>query len=372
MDFNVLIIGAGVVGLSVARSLVSEKNSICIIEKNTTYGMETSSRNSEVIHSGIYYPIHSLKSKLCIIGNQLIYDYCDSKKIDYEKCGKLIISSSDDDYSQLLNLKNNAEKLGINYSLLNETQINEYEPLVKAKHALYIDSTGVVDSHSLMKSFFNELCDYEITIAFKTEVVSISKVSDGYEIQIKNPDNSISKVTASIVINCAGLYSTSVASLIDTPSERNQLQFWKGSYFWVNNNKFNNIKCLVYPTPNQQLDGLGIHLTKGLDGRVKLGPDHEYLGESLDFDYSVDIQKKQLFFESCKNYLPSLEFDDLEPDFSGIRPKLQKPKKKFRDYIINNESAKGFDNYINLIGIESPGLTSSIAIGEYVKKIINW
>jgi L-2-hydroxyglutarate oxidase LhgO len=149
-----------------------------------------------------------------------------------------------------------------------------------------------------------------------------------------------------------------------------QIQFWKGSYFWINNNAFSKLKYLVYPVPNKQLAGLGIHLTKGLDGRIKLGPDHEYLGASAVFDYSINIEKKKDYFKRVKEYLPFLELDDLQPDFSGIRPKLQKPNDKVKDFIICNEKERGYNNFINLIGIESPGLTSSLAIGNYIKGII--
>ena len=173
-------------------------------------------------------------------------------------------------------------------------------------------------------------------------------------------------------MNCAGLYASSISSLVGIRDKKYQMQFWKGTYFWVNDNKKEKIKSLIYPLPNQQITGLGIHTTVDLDGRVKLGPDAEYLGETLTDDYSVDIQKKEIFYNKCKDYLPFLQLEDLEPDFAGIRPKLQKPGEKFRDFIIRNENENGYTNFINLIGIESPGLTSSLAIGEYVKQIINW
>jgi len=372
MDFDLVIIGAGVVGLAVGKALINGSDKICLIEKNNSYGLETSSRNSEVIHSGIYYPKDSLKSKLCINGNRLLYEHCNDKSIPYNKCGKLIIANNKDSHARLLELQKNADLLDIKYSYLNKEQIKEIEPLIKAEYAIHIENTGVIDSHALMRSLNNELIESDVSIAFKTEVIGISQISNGYQLEIKNPDSSRAIVSTKVLINCAGLYASFIASLLGKKDNQYQTQFWKGSYYWINNKKVKSIKSLIYPVPNQQLNGLGIHTTKGLDGRVKLGPDAEFLGESLQFDYSVNTNKRQEYYESCKEYLPFLELEDIEPDFAGIRPKLQKPGEKFRDFIIRNENANGYTNFINLIGIESPGLTSSLAIGEYVKQIINW
>ncbi len=372
MDFDVVIIGAGVVGLAVGRALKNETDKICLIEKNNSYGLEISSRNSEVIHSGIYYPKGSLKSKLCIDGNRLLYKYCNDKSIPYKKCGKLIIANNVDDQASLLELQNNADLLDIKYSYLNKKQIKKIEPLIKAEYAIHLESAGVIDSHAFMSSLNNELIESDISIAFKTEVTGISQISNGYKLNIKNPDNSNTIVSTKVLVNCAGLYSNSIFSMVGVKDDQCQIQFWKGSYFWINNKKAKSISSLIYPVPNHGLSGLGIHLTKGLDKRVKLGPDAEFLGESLQFDYSINTNKRKKYYESCKEYLPFLELENIEPDFAGIRPKLQKPGEKFRDFIIRNENANGYKNIINLIGIESPGLTSSLAIGKYIKQIINW
>ena len=372
MDFDVVIIGAGVVGLAVGRSLVKVTTNTCIIDQNQSYGMETSSRNSEVIHSGIYYPKNSLKSKLCIEGNQLIYDYCDEKLIPYKNCGKLIIANDKNGLNDLQLLKNNAEELGIVSKLLNKDEIKVIEPLINADYALKIKSSGVVDSHALMTALYCEISDNNLMIAYKTKVIDIFHISGGYEIEIKNPDGTIEKITTKVLINCAGLGATSISVMLGLESNNYKTQYWKGSYFWINNNKSKLINSLIYPVPNKNLSGLGIHTTKDLSGRVKLGPDAEYLGESEKFDYSVSIDKKWEFYECCKEYLPFLKLDDIEPDFSGVRPKLQKPGEPFKDFVIKNEKSKGFVNFINLLGIESPGLTSSLSIGKYVINIIDW
>lgn len=370
MDFDIIIIGAGVVGLAVCNSLKDLTEKICIIEKNHSFGMETSSRNSEVIHSGIYYPKNSLKSKLCIEGNKRLYKYLDRNNIPYNKCGKLIIAKNDYETSKLLRLKEDAYHLNIKCKFLDRDQLMSIEPLVNAKNALHIESTGVIDSHAYMASLSRKINDVDISIAYKTEVVDIIKLPNGYEIKIKNPDESYARVTTRLLVNCSGLNASSISSLVGINDDQYVTHYWKGSYFWVNNKIVDNINSLIYPVPNDHLSGLGIHTTIGMDGRVKLGPDAEYLGNSFNLDYSIDEKKKQHFWESCRQYLPFLELNDLEQDFSGIRPKLQRPGDDVRDFIIKNETTRGFDNFINLLGIESPGLTASLSIGEYVKQLI--
>lgn len=372
MDFNVIIIGAGVVGLGVAKAISKKNINVCVVEKNSTFGQEISSRNSEVIHSGIYYPKDSLKSKLSKHGNLLLYDYCNRKNIDFEKCGKLIIGSSRDDLMKLKFLKKNAKLIGIKSNLLNKDQLKLIEPLISANFALQVDSTGIIDSHSFMNSILNDLRQLDVDVVFKTEVVNITQIQDGYNLNICNPDGSFSNINSNIVINCSGLYSSHIASMVGIDNPNYKLQFWKGSYFWIKNKLAKSVKHLIYPIPGRDLNGLGIHTTKSIDGRVRVGPDAEYLGEVINFDYSVEINKKEEFYNSLNTYLPFLKKEDLNLDFSGIRPKLQKPGESFKDFIIQNEEQNGFDNFINLIGIESPGLTSSLSIGEYVKEIINW
>jgi L-2-hydroxyglutarate oxidase LhgO len=372
MDFDAVVIGAGVVGLAVGRAISKMTENICIVEKNNSYGMETSSRNSEVIHSGIYYPPNSLKSRFSVDGNMLTYDYCQKKQIQFNKCGKLIIAMHKDELPILNELQANANLIGIKYSFLMKEQIKEMEPLINAEYALHVEPTGVIDSHAFMNSLHNELYESDVDIVYKTEVVAISQISNGYVLKISNPDDSYSEISTKILINCAGLYASTISSLVGIKEEIYQTQFWKGSYFWLKNKTANSLNYLIYPVPSKELDGLGIHTTKSVDGRVRVGPDAEYLGEDLNFDYSVDEEKKERFFNYVKTYLPFLKIDDLELDFSGVRPKLQKPGDQIKDFIIQNEKDNGFNNFINLIGIESPGLTSSLSIGEYVKNIISW
>ncbi|MDC0383575.1 NAD(P)/FAD-dependent oxidoreductase [Candidatus Marinimicrobia bacterium] len=371
MDFEIVIVGAGAIGLSVAKSLSDISDNICIIEKNTQFGQETSSRNSEVVHSGIYYPENSLKSKLCIEGSALLYDYCLTKNIKHEKCGKLIIANGVEQVDYLNVLKRKATSLKLDSSFLCKEELSDFEPLVNADSAIYLKNTGIIDSHSFMSELYNEIVINRTNIVFKTKVVNVKKISNGYLIKIKNPDSTFSKFSTKILINCSGLYSSQIASSLE-PFRLKKIDnhFWKGSYFQINNKLASSIKRLIYPVPDKEMHSLGIHTTKSLDGRVKLGPDSEYIGSLANFDYSVKDQKRKSFYKSGKKYLPFLELEDLSPDFSGIRPKLQGPNDQVKDFYIKNEESRDLPNFINLLGIESPGLTSALAIGNYVRGLI--
>ena len=370
MDFKIFVIGAGAVGLAIAKNCLKLTSSLAIVDKNRSFGLETSSRNSEVIHSGIYYPKGTLKSQLCIRGNKLMYDYCRENKINFKKCGKIIVGKGLEDLSYLNKLKKNAKELSIEYNFLNHHEIRNRYPLVDAEYAIDVISSGIVDSHGFMNSLYNDLISHDVNIAFKTEVVALKKIKNGYEIMLKNPDNSTTTISSNILINSSGLFSNIISKMLGIFNKSEIIQFWKGTYFSLVSEKAIGLKKLIYPIPNKNLYGLGIHTTVNLDGRTMLGPDSEYLGNEMNFNYQVNSEKKDLFYEASKRYLPFLKIEDLEPSFSGVRPKLQKPGDGFKDFVINNEVKWGCPNYINLVGIESPGLTSSLAIGEFVTEII--
>ena len=371
MDSEITIIGAGVVGLSIAKSCSNFSNKIFIIEKNNSFGLETSSRNSEVIHSGIYYPVNSLKSDLCMSGKKMIYKYCVSNMIPYNKCGKLIIAQNEKEKINLIVLKKLAIKKRIKYKFLNQEEIIEKEPNIKAKYALFLPESGIIDSHRYMLNLVEDIND-NVDIAYKTLVKRIKKIYQGYELIIQNPDKTISSFTTRILINSGGLYSNELSTMVGIKSIDYKISYWKGEYFWVSGIKKNYLKTLVYPLPDKNIEGLGIHSTTDLNGRLKFGPNAMYLKNGEKFDFSVDVNNKKKFYNAIKRYLPSIDIDQLNPDFSGIRPKLQKPGSAFHDFVIQNEKDKGFQNFINLIGIESPGLTASLAIGDYVTGIIDW
>ena len=367
---DITVIGACVIGLAIASRLANGDRGIYILEKNTTFGQETSSRNSEVIHSGIYYLEGTLKAKTCISGNHALYELCDKYNIAHKKLGKLIVATCDEEIPELEVLMNNGKRNGSEgLRMLSQKEAKELEPNIKVVAALHCPSTGIIDSHGLMRYYLATARNAGAQIAYQAEVKGIHRVSDGYEVLIGNTNEDFAFKTR-ILINCAGLYSDRIAELagINITESNYRLYYCKGNYFSVGNGKQKYVQRLVYPVPPVKVTGLGIHVTLGLEGRMRLGPDTEYV-DSLD--YTVDHTKKRLFYESAKTYLPFIEYDDLEPEMAGIRPKLQGPGGDIRDFVIREESDKGLPGFINLIGIESPGLTASPSIAEYVADIVD-
>jgi L-2-hydroxyglutarate oxidase LhgO len=370
MDAQITIIGAGVVGLAIAERVSEEFKDVFLIEKNPTFGMETSSRNSEVIHAGIYYPEGSLKSQLCLEGKNLLYDYCRKYDVPFKNCGKLIVATSTDEIPILEGIIRTAIINGVDdLVILNKYQIAEMEPSVYALKAIYSPSTGIVDTHNLMKRYETNVINNGSQIVYGSEVIGISRISDGYEIRLFDSDKDLYKFTSRVVINSAGLTSDLISEMAGLTDDTLKIMFCKGEYFRLNPPKNKNINRLVYPVPVHNLEGIGIHVTIEMDGGVKLGPDVTYL-ESNIYDYKVTPSKQEIFFKSVRKFLPFLEFDDLSPEMAGIRPKIQKPGEPVRDFYIKEESERGNPGFINLIGIESPGLTSSLAIANYVRNLI--
>ena len=365
---DILIIGAGVIGLAVARELSYKEKNIIIVEKNKSFGQETSSRNSEVIHGGMYYPVGTLKAKLCIDGRRLLYKLCAENRIPHKKIGKLIVATNKDELVLLEEIAmqgkmNEVEGL----EFVTQAKIKKLEPEVSAIAALYSQETGIIDSHQLMYYLLTTAENNGASVVYDAEVIAIKKNGNGYKITVNNGGENI-EIKALIVINCAGLDSDTIASMvgIDIIKENYNLYYCKGQYFRLASNKSKLINRLVYPVPCPKSGGLGIHTTPDLAGSIKLGPDDIYLNNRVK-DYSVDENKKHDFFRSLVNFIPFLEETDLISDLSGIRPKLHPEGGKFRDFIISDEADKKFPGFINLIGIESPGLTASIAIAKTVR-----
>jgi len=369
-DVNITIIGAGVVGLAIAEYLSYRYDNIFVLEKNISFGQETSSRNSEVIHSGLYYPKDSLKAKLSLRGNKLIYNLCAKEDIPFNKCGKLIVATDKIEEKELDLLFVNAKGNGIDdLRFLNRDEIIALEPNISGIKALYSPSTGIIDSHGFMKYFEIKSKANGVEFAYLSKVNSIEKINEYYEISINDSNNQNFTFTTSIIINSAGLEAENISKLVGIEDESYKTYFCKGEYFSIKPPKNKLVSRLVYPVPNKNLTGLGIHSTIDLGGGLKLGPNVIYL-EKNEYDYSVDEKHKEDFFQSAKKYLPFLSFDDLQIEMAGIRPKIQAPGSKTRDFIIRNEAKKGYTNFINLIGIESPGLTAAMAIAEYMEGII--
>lgn len=371
MDAEITVIGAGVIGLAIAENLSSDSSDLFLIEKHSSFGQETSSRNSEVIHAGIYYTKNSLKAKLCVEGKQLLYDYCKMYGVPYNKCGKLIVATSEDEIRIIEGIRQKAIANDVNdLELLEKDQIHELEPSIFALKALLSPSTGILDSHSLMKQYETNTVNNGGQIVYGSEVTGLRKISGGYEITLLDSDKQVYSFTSAKVINSAGLTSDKISEMVGINDDNLRIMFCKGEYFRVRPPKNKLIKRLVYPVPHENMEGIGVHVTIDMGGGVKLGPDVKYLETNI-YDYKVTESKQEVFFQSAKKFLPFLEYDDLVPEMAGIRPKIQKPGEPLRDFYIKEESDRGFPGFINLIGMESPGLTSSIAIARYVRGLLD-
>ncbi|MCK4667559.1 NAD(P)/FAD-dependent oxidoreductase [Candidatus Dependentiae bacterium] len=365
---DITIIGAGVVGLSISEKLSRSDKEIILLEKHDGFGREASSRNSEVIHTGIYYPKTSLKTQLCVEGNKLLYELCEEKAIPYNRVGKIIISNSEEESDQLQQLLQCGKDNGVNrLEIISSNEIKELEPHVKGVSGLYSPDSGILDSHSLMHYYEQESIRNGVTVAYNCEVIGIEKSMEGYIIEILDADGENFKILTEILINSSGLNSDKIASLlgIDIDSVGYRLHPCKGEYFNISNRHKGKVRHLIYPAPTKL--SLGLHAVVELDGRLKLGPNAFYVNE---INYDINLEHRIDFFKSAEKYFDFLEEDDLQPDQAGIRAKLQKPGEVFRDFIIKEESDLGFPGLINLIGIESPGLTAAPAIARFVFEMI--
>ena len=365
---NIIIIGAGAVGLSIAAELSRSHKDIVVVERNPSFGQETSSRNSEVIHAGIYYPKDSLKLKTCLEGKAILYEFCARNHIPHKRLGKLIIAINKDEVKDLEKLFLHGKENGVDdLELISKAQVKRIEPGINAESAIYSPSTGIFDTHSFMKRLASSFKKNGGQAAYNSEVTGIAKTNSGYEITVKDSQKDDFTLSSNVVINCAGLDSDRVAAFAGLKKAEYKLKYCKGDYFRLSRSKEANIKHLVYPVPKEDRGGLGIHLTLDLTGSIRLGPDDEYVQE---IDYKIDHSKAKLFYESVKTFLPFVKVSDIYPDTSGVRPKLQGEGEGFRDFIIRHEDANGFPGFINLIGIESPGLTSSLSIARIVAGMV--
>ncbi len=372
MRIKTTVIGAGVVGLAVAERLAAAGSPLIVIERNPTMGQETSSRNSEVIHAGIYYPQGSLKAELCRQGRSMLYARCRKAKIRHRQCGKLIVATNPEEEQRLEKIKQQAEANGVNdLRLLSAKQIKQMEPRVRATAALFSPSTGIIDSHQLMRHLAARARKAGALFFFQTTVETIEPRSDGrYSISVRYRDGKTETFATDQIVNCAGLEADRIAACagIDIDSCRYRQYFWKGEYFSCDL-PAGFINHLVYPVPLPANVGLGIHATIDIAGRIRFGPDATYLPQR-QYDYSVSMEKRKLFCQAARRYLPDLAEDQFQPEMAGIRPKLQKPGDGVRDFVIQEESGKGLPRLVNCIGIESPGLTSCLAIAEHVAALL--
>ncbi|MCU0363722.1 MAG: NAD(P)/FAD-dependent oxidoreductase, partial [Bacteroidales bacterium] len=363
-DAALTIIGGGVVGLALAEELSGLMPDTYLIERHSTFGQETSSRSSEVIHAGIYYTKGSLKARLCIEGKKLLYEYCRKYKVPHKQCGKLIVATTPVETETISSILETARNNGVDdMELIGSDRISELEPSAFALKALLSPSTGIVDSHSLMKQYETNAVGNGCQLVYGSEVTGIKRTGEGYLVRLLEPDGNEYEFTSRVVINSAGLNSDRVAEMVGICEENLRILFCKGEYFRLLPPKNKLIGRLIYPVPHHNMEGIGIHVTVDMAGGVKLGPDVSYL-PAREYDYRVTPSKQEAFWLSAKKFLPFLEYDDIAPEMAGIRPKIQRPGEAQRDYYIREESDRGLPGFINLIGMESPALTSSIAIAK--------
>jgi len=364
---DITIIGAGVIGLAVAEQLSADYINVALLEKNDSYGQETSSRAGEIIHSGLYFPKGFYKGDFCRPGNIALREICTQRNISHRIAGKIIVANDNEQKERLAQIKADGEKNGVDdLSMLSKRQIRELEPDVKAEEALLSPSTGIIDIHNLMRSFLRQAETNGSLIAYRSKVTGIQYDGATYTVEVNHGEY---RFKSKVLVNCAGLYSDRIAALvgIDIDKQGYRIHYNKGTFFSCSSAP--KLRHLVWPV-NTKKKGhrkREVHTEIDLAGNVKFGPHWEYVKE---INYSVDESKKRLFYESISRYLPSINFDSIIPAMSGIRPQLQGPNDQYRDFVIKDESDLGYPGLINLVGIECPGLTTSIPIAHYVATLV--
>lgn len=367
-DVAITIVGGGAVGLAIAAELASRHSPVVLLERNPKYGQETSSRNSEVIHAGIYYPKGSLKARLCVEGNALLYELCAKHGIPHQRITKIITATREEELNELEALFAKGRANGAELQMKSAEEIHALEPRIVSVGGLFSPNTGIISAHGLMDHFAHVAMSNGCMLQTRSNLIGIERITGGYRLTITEPDGT-SSFTSEAFINCAGLESDNVAALagIALDGAGYRLHWSKGNYFAAPSSYRGSVTRLVYPVPTQT--SLGVHVVLDLGGRLRFGPDVEYLKER-NADYRVDESRRDRFAESARRILPFLKNDDLTPDMCGIRPKLQGPGEPFRDYVIREESDRGLPGFVNLIGIESPGLTAAPAIARMVAAMI--
>jgi len=362
-EVDTVVVGAGVVGLAVARALALAGRDVLVLEAAPTIGTGTSSRNSEVIHAGLYYPKDSLKAKLCVRGNALLVDYCQRRGVAHRRCGKLIVATTAAQVDQLEHIRHQAQDNGVpDLTLLNQQEAQHLEPQLQCHAALRSGSTGIVDSHALMWSLHGDLEHAGGMLAFHASVTHMQATLGGIALYTRDG----TALRARTVVNAAGLGAVDLASRIEGLDARHlpRAFFAKGNYFTLSGRA--PFSHLIYPVP--EAAGLGVHLTLDLAGQARFGPDVQWVDDAGDL--TVDPQRGQAFYAAVRRYWPALQDGTLQPAYAGIRPKISGPGEAAADFLIQGPAAHGVPGLVNLLGIESPGLTSALAIGEHVRDLL--
>lgn len=357
-----VVIGAGVIGLAVTRSLAVAGREVMVLEAAGGIGTETSSRNSEVIHAGIYYSPGSLKARLCVAGKHLLYRYCEDRGVAHRRCGKLIVATREAQLPELEKLARQAEANGVgDLKWLSAQQAREIEPQLRCIAALLSPSTGIIDSHGYMLALQGETESRGARFVFRSRVEGGRVRAGGIELDVGGDE--LVTVLARCVVNSAGLHAQALARRIAglRPESIPPCHYAKGNYFMLTGRS--PFSRLVYPIP--EAAGLGVHVTLDLAGRARFGPDVEWIPE---IDYQVDPRRADAFYHAIRAYWPGLADGALVPGYAGVRPKLQAPGEPASDFVIQGPAEHGVPGLVNLYGIESPGLTASLAIGDHVAR----
>jgi L-2-hydroxyglutarate oxidase LhgO len=358
-----LVIGAGVLGLAAARALARNGREVIVVESEDHIGTGVSSRNSEVIHAGIYYPTGLDKTRLCVDGKAMLYEFCRDFGVPHKRCGKLLVAVNAPEIEKLAAIKTQAEANGVNDLVwLTAEEARALEPALVGERALLSPSTGIVDSHALMLALRGDAEAHGAMIAMKTPMVS-GRV-EGRGLVIETGGEAPMRIAANLVVNAAGLGAQGIArSIAGMPDAKiPPLHLAKGNYFSLATRS--PFSRLIYPVPAP--GGLGVHLTLDLAGQARFGPDVEWLDA---IDYTVDPRRAESFYAAIRTYWPDLPDGALQPDYAGIRPKIARPGGSTTDFLVQTEKDHGLAGLINLFGIESPGLTASLAIAQWVARL---
>jgi L-2-hydroxyglutarate oxidase LhgO len=365
---DALVIGAGVVGLAIGRALAQRGLETIVLERADAIGTETSARNSEVIHAGIYYPTGSLKAQLCVQGREALYDFCESHGVAHRRCGKLIVASGAEQVARLSRIEAQAASNGVlDLRRLDGIEARRLEPALRADAALLSPSTGIVDSHGLMLALQGDMEAAGGSVALRSPLEALQCRSDGQEAHVARVGGDAAmEIEARIVVNAAGLWAPDVAKRFDGLDALNvpTARYAKGHYFSLTGRA--PFSRLVYPVPPE--GGLGVHLTLDLAGQARFGPDVEWIlpASPAHIDYRVDERRASAFEEDIRAYWPDLPDGALAPAYSGVRPKLSGPGEAAADFVIQGPDVHGIAGLVNCFGIESPGLTSCLAIADEV------
>ena len=366
---DTVVIGAGVVGLATARALALAGRDVMIVEAARAIGTGISSRNSEVIHAGIHYAPGSSKARLCVRGKDLMYAFCAARHIPHRRLGKLVVATEDRQREALEHVIENAVACGVDdLELLDGSQAHGLEPAISCVGAVWCPSTGIVDSHALMLAMLGDAEAHGAMLSLSSTVDGGRAERDGVALRIRTEAEEPFALQAALVVNCAGLGAAPIAATIEGVPANSipTIHLAKGNYFALSGKT--PFRHLIYPLP--EASGLGVHVTPDLAGRAKFGPDVEWLAPGAAIDYRVDETRAARFAEVVRRYWPDLADDALSPAYAGIRPKLSGPGEAAADFLIVGEEHHGVTGLINLFGIDSPGLTSSMAIAEHVAAMV--